>query len=71
MTALQGIGTGVRQQLGLAGQLVQAEKAVLLLAVPPDVSAAVIKAVNEAGTLNRPGHGFIALQRVRQVLGYL
>lgn len=71
VTSLHGQGTGVRQKMGVMGSVVEAEKAILLLALPPGVTPAVVKAVNDAGGLNRPGGGLICLQKAQQVLGYL
>ena len=71
VTTIDGRGTGVRQKLGLMGSVVEAEKAILLLALPPELTPAVIKAINEAASLNKPGNGFICLQKVQQVLGNL
>lgn len=70
-TSLHGMGTGVRQKLGLAGQLVEAEKAVLLFALPETLTSAVVKAVNETASLHKAGNGFIAVQKAQQILGYL
>lgn len=70
-TSLHGMGTGVRQKLGLAGQLVEAEKAVLLLALPESLTPAVVKAINEAASLHKAGNGFIAVQKAQQILGYI
>ncbi len=71
VTCLDGRGTGVRQKMGLMGTTVEAEKAILLLALPPALTPSVVKAVNEAAALNKPGNGFICLQKAQQVLGYL
>jgi nitrogen regulatory protein PII len=71
VTFLHGHGTGARQRLGLTGQMIEAEKAVILLAVPPSVSAAVINAVTAAASLNKPGNGFVCVQKAQQVIGFL
>jgi hypothetical protein len=71
VTCLDGRGTGVRQKLGLMGSIVEAEKAILLLALPVAITPAVVKAVNEAASLNKPGNGFMCVQKAQQILGYL
>lgn len=70
ITYYYGRGTGVRQRLGLLGRLIEAEKVVILTAVPPEKTAAVVKAATEAASLDRPGKGFLCVQRVGQVVGY-
>jgi nitrogen regulatory protein PII len=69
VTYFYGRGTGVRQRLGLLGRLIEAEKVVLLTAVPPEKSAAVVKAATEAAGLDQPGRGFLCTQKVSTAVG--
>lgn len=69
-TYYYGRGTGVRQRLGLLGRLIEAEKVVVLTAVPPDKTEAVVKAATAAACLDKPGNGFLCVQRASQVVGF-
>lgn len=68
-TYFYGRGTGVRQRLGLLGWLVEAEKVIVLMAVPPDKLDAVVKAVSSAAQLDKPGNGLLCVHTVHQVIG--
>lgn len=68
-TYFYGRGTGVRQRLGMLGWLVEAEKAIILMAVPPDKLDAVVAAVAAAGRLEKPGNGLLCVHTVQQVIG--
>ena len=70
ITYFYGRGTGVRQRLGFLGRLIEAEKLILLTAVTPDKTDAVVKAVTEVASLDKPGNGFICVQKVEQVVGF-
>ena len=69
-TYYYGRGTGVRQRLGLLGRLIEAEKLVILTALPPEKTAAVVAAATKAAGLDQPGKGFLCVQRASQVVGY-
>ena len=69
-TYYYGRGTGVRQRLGFFGRFIEAEKVVILSAVPVDKTQAVIKAATDAAGLDKPGNGFLCVQRASQVVGY-
>lgn len=70
ITYFYGRGTGVRQRLGFLGNLIEEEKIVILMVVPPSKSLDVIKAVTQAAALDKPGNGFIFSQRVQNVVGF-
>jgi nitrogen regulatory protein PII len=63
-------GSGVRQALGFFGQFIDAEKQVLFVVVEPDRVDAILKAVAEAGELDKPGHGFAYVQDVVKAIGF-
>ena len=69
-TYYYGRGTGVRQRLGFLGKLIEAEKVIILSAVPPEKTAAVVKAATEIAALDTAGNGFLCVQRLAQVVGY-
>ena len=68
-TFFYGRGTGVRQRLGMLGWLVEAEKVIILMAVPPDKLDAVVAAVAAAAQLEKPGNGLLCVHTVQQVIG--
>ena len=55
-----GIGTGVRDRVGLLRIAIPAEKEVVSLLVEPDERDDTMAALIEAGRLDQPGRGFIA-----------
>jgi len=69
-TYYYGRGTGVRQRLGFIGRLIEAEKVVILTAVPQDKTQAVVKAATAAAKLDLPGSGFLCVSPVTQVVGF-
>ncbi|HAZ08428.1 MAG TPA: transcriptional regulator [Elusimicrobia bacterium] len=69
-TYYYGRGTGVRQRLGFIGRLIEAEKLVILTAVPTEKTQAVVKAASDAARLEQPGNGFLCVQKASQVIGY-
>jgi nitrogen regulatory protein P-II 1 len=70
-TYFYGRGTGVRQRLGLLGRLIESEKVVILTAVAPALTDGLLKALTEALELNKPGKGFVCVQKVERVVGYI
>lgn len=70
-TYFYGRGTGVRQKLGLLGRFIEAEKVVIMMAVPPEKTQAVVEALTSACKLAEPGHGFLCVQKVEHVVGLL
>lgn len=55
-----GLGTGVRDRLGLLRIAIPADKEIVSLLVEPGEQAAMLDAMIAAGRLDRPGRGFIA-----------
>lgn len=64
-------GTGVRQELERVGRLIQTEKTVLLTTVTAETAPKIVQAVKDALGLDRPGNGFICVQRVEEAVGLL
>lgn len=64
-------GTGVRQMLGVFGQLIEAEKQVLFVVTTPDCVDKVLEAVTEAGELNKAAYGFAYVQEVVKTVGFV
>lgn len=69
-TYYYGRGTGVRQRLGFIGRWIEAEKLVILTAVPPDKTQAVVNAATAAAKLDQPGNGFLCVQKATQIVGF-
>jgi nitrogen regulatory protein PII len=64
-------GTGVRQRLGLLGRLIDAEKHVVLLAVPADKAEEILHNIISATGLSKPGEIFAFIQPASFVYGAL
>ena len=70
-TYFYGRGTGVRQRLGFIGSLIEKEKVVILTVVPVAKTDAVVAAVQKVAELDKPGNGFLCVQRVSRVIGLI
>lgn len=64
-------GTGVRQRLGVLGQLIEAEKQVVFVVTHAAEADRVLDAVAKAGELHKPGYGFAYVQEVLKAVGYV
>ena len=64
-------GSGVRQRLGVFGQLIEAEKQVILIVMTAEHVAQVMQAVSEAGELHKPAYGFAYVQEVLDAVGFV
>ena len=60
-----GVGTGVRNRLGLLRVAIPVEKEVVSLLVDPQDQEATLEAFIDAGRLEQPGRGFVAAYPVR------
>lgn len=69
-TYYYGRGTGVKERMGLWGRLIESEKVVILTALSPDKTQAVVKAAAAAAKLDVPGNGFLCVQKASQVVGF-
>lgn len=61
-----GIGTGVRDKLGLLRITIPAEKEVINIATSPYDAEVIMKMMIEVGKLDQPGKGFIYLYPLKQ-----
>lgn len=52
-------GTGIREQMGLLGIAIQAEKEIIEIVIDKAVGDVVFEAMAEEGQLHLPGKGFI------------
>ena len=64
-------GSGVRQRLGVFGQLIEAEKQVIFIVTTTEHAEKVLQAVNEAGELQKAAYGFAYVQEVLDAVGFV
>lgn len=64
-------GSGVRQRLGIFGQLIDPEKQVVLIVTTADQVDKVLAAVSEAGELQKAAYGFAYVQEVTHAIGFV
>ena len=62
-------GSGVRQRLGVIGQLIEPEKQVIMIVTSAEDIGKVMKAVQEAGEFHKPAYGFAYVQEVLDAVG--
>lgn len=63
-------GTGVKENLGYAGTLIESEKQVLYCVTPKETTKKVLGAIAEAANLQLAGEGFAYVQSVSDVVGF-
>ena len=68
-TILYGRGTGVHEQKTFLGILIEPEKEVVLTLIPRNLTDTVMKAVIEAGQLEKPGTGIAFVLDASKVAG--
>lgn len=64
-------GTGVKENLGYAGTLIESEKQVLWVVTKKSETKKVLDAIILAANLSLPGEGFAYVQPVTQAYGFL
>ncbi len=64
-------GTGVKENLGYAGTLIESEKQVLWCVTPRNTTKKVLGAIAEAANLSLPGEGFAYVQPVSDSIGFI
>ena len=68
-TVLHGRGVGVHEQKKLLGLPIEPEKEIILTLIHKDKTNEVLKAVVDAGKLQKPGHGIGFVLDVDKVVG--
>lgn len=71
ITYIWGRGTGVRENLGYAGTLIESEKQVLWVVTKKEDTDRILAAIVDAGNLSLPGEGFAYVQPVSRAIGFL
>lgn len=64
-------GTGVKENLGYAGSLIESEKQVLWCVTDQAATEKVLGAIAEAANLSLPGEGFAYVQPVTHAVGFI
>lgn len=64
-------GTGVKENLGYAGSLIESEKQVLMVVTDQKSTDKVLDAIVDAANLSLPGEGFAYVQPVSRAVGFL
>lgn len=63
-------GTGIRQKLGMVGMFIEAEKQIILMAVPAGTADKVLDGITKTLELNKPGKGFAYIQPLDKTTGF-
>ncbi len=70
-TVLFGLGTGVRQQLGMEKELeINPDKQIITIIAHAEKASGIFDAVVAAGELTEPGRGFAYMQSVDKAVGF-
>ncbi|HVE14032.1 MAG TPA: P-II family nitrogen regulator [Elusimicrobiota bacterium] len=64
-------GTGVRQNMGYAGTLIESEKQVLWIVTSDSHVEKVLESIVKTANIDMPGEGFAFLQPVDRVIGFV
>jgi len=64
-------GTGIREQMGLLGITVEAEKEVIEVVAPKDIAEHIFDVMVDVGELHLPGKGFIYMSESIKALTYI
>ena len=70
-TVHMGIGTGVRERLGILGVAVDVESEVISVMVPQDQTDRIFERMFLAGRLDTPGMGYIYVTPLLQAATYI
>ena len=66
-----GRGTGVRENLGIAGMFIRPEKEIILIITKDEQTDAVFDAVVKAARLEKKGQGFAFLHKIDRAIGFM
>jgi nitrogen regulatory protein P-II 1 len=70
-TVHMGVGTGVRERLGLLGVAVDVEREVISVMVPVDQTDRIFERIFLAGRLDTPGMGYLYVTPLLQAATYI
>jgi len=66
-----GVGTGVRERLGILGVAVDVEREIISVMVPQDQTDRIFERMFLAGRLDTPGMGYIYVTPLMQAATYI
>lgn len=64
-------GRGIREKLGTAGKLIQAEKEVILIVTKKNQTTEIFNTIISIGNIKDPGKGFAYIQPVENAVGFI
>ncbi len=70
-TVHMGVGTGVRERLGILGVAVDVEREIISVMVPQDQTDRIFERMFLAGRLDTPGMGYIYVTPLMQAATYI
>ena len=66
-----GVGTGIRERLGILGVAVDVEREVISVMVPADQTDRIFERIFLAGRLDTPGMGYVYVTPLLQAATYI
>jgi nitrogen regulatory protein PII len=66
-----GVGTGVRQKIGIKGKSINPDKDIITIVTEEDKVEKIFNAMVEKGKLKEPAKGFAFIQSVDKAIGFL
>ncbi|MFH1352434.1 MAG: P-II family nitrogen regulator [bacterium] len=70
VTSFRGVGTGVREKIGLKGRLIEPEKDVFMTVVPEEKTDDMFGRIIELANLKETARGFVFVQDVEKAFGF-
>ena len=70
-TVHMGVGTGIRERLGILGVAVDVEREVISVMVPADQTDRIFERIFLAGRLDTPGMGYVYVTPLLQAATYI
>jgi nitrogen regulatory protein PII len=70
-TIFFGVGTGVRQKIGIKGKSINPDKDIITIVTEEDKVEKIFNAMVEKGKLKEPAKGFAYIQSVDKAIGFL
>ena len=66
-----GVGTAVRQKIGIKGKSINPDKEIIIVVTEEDKVDKIFNAMVEKGKLGEPAKGFAFIQSVDKAIGFL
>jgi len=68
-TVIYGRGTGIHEKSTIIGIPIEPEKEIILTVIPKSKTKEILKAIIDAGNLNKPGIGIVFVLEIKEVAG--